>query len=264
MLVICLLAASFTGCLDSDDIVDEVPVEEEETIEPVGMGDNDGNETTYVYDNETNNYYSDNDNYYVNGTDYLELISQVENLTVSVEELTTEVKELTEVLEEMQSSKYDVPENSSIWINGSAWMSDDNYVNLDWEIIKNGSVITIEFWGDLRQNPDDLPNTYINASSPRNCTNLAFPTLSFYREDGVMITGLVGEAWDNNGGSDGDGGEFWREDVEVIRECTLAENAPTTQRIESYWSTIIITLPEEPVRIATSGLYSISGYYTFY
>ena len=36
MLVICLLAASFTGCLGSDDIVDEVPVEEE-TIEPVGL-----------------------------------------------------------------------------------------------------------------------------------------------------------------------------------------------------------------------------------
>jgi len=86
MLVICLLATSFTGCLGSDDIVDEVPVEEE-TIEPVGTGDNGGNDTTY--------YYYNNDTYYVNGTDYLELISQVENLTVEVEELTIEVEDLT-------------------------------------------------------------------------------------------------------------------------------------------------------------------------
>ena len=94
MLVICLLAASFTGCLGSDDIVDEVPVEEE-TIEPVGTGDNGGN--------ETNNYYYNNDTYYVNGTDYLELISQVENLTVEVEELTIEVEELTDEIKDLTS-----------------------------------------------------------------------------------------------------------------------------------------------------------------
>jgi hypothetical protein len=49
-----------------DDIEPSI-VKEEDTIEPVGMGDNDGN--------GTNNYYYNNDTYYVNGTDYLELIS---------------------------------------------------------------------------------------------------------------------------------------------------------------------------------------------
>jgi hypothetical protein len=50
MLVICLLAASFTGCLGSDDIEPSI-VKEEDTIEPVGMGDNGGNDTTYYYYN---------------------------------------------------------------------------------------------------------------------------------------------------------------------------------------------------------------------
>ena len=144
LLVICLLAASFTGCLGSDDIVDEVPVEEEETIEPVGTGDNSGN--------ETNNYYYNNDTYYVNGTDYLELISQVENLTVVVEELTHEVKVLTDAIEEMQSSKYDVPENSSIIIYDYDTYNDDDgeeqyKLTPRYEFIKSGNTITIEYLG---------------------------------------------------------------------------------------------------------------------
>ena len=144
MLVICLLAASFTGCLGSDDIEPSI-VKEEDTIEPVGMGDNGGNETNNY--NETNHYFYNNDTYYVNGTDYLELISQVENLTVSVEELTTEVKELTEVLEEMQSSKYDVLENSSMIIyhiveneTGQSGPG-DRHVEPLYEIIKEGNTI---------------------------------------------------------------------------------------------------------------------------
>ena len=36
LLVICLLAASFTGCLGSDKPEDESPTIEEDTIEPVG------------------------------------------------------------------------------------------------------------------------------------------------------------------------------------------------------------------------------------
>ena len=100
LLVICLLAASFTGCL-ADDTSDSIDQEEntEETIEPVGTGDNGGN--------ETNNYYYNNDTYYVNGTDYLELISQVENLTVEVEELRLEI-------EEMNDMTYDPAEFSNI------------------------------------------------------------------------------------------------------------------------------------------------------
>ena len=54
------------------------------------------------------------------------------------------------------------------------------------------------------------------------------------------------------------GGEYWREDVEVIRECTLVENAPSGQVVEQFWSTVIITLPEEPVRVLAG------DYYTFH
>ena len=36
LLVICLLAASFTGCLGSDKPEDESPTTEDDTIEPVG------------------------------------------------------------------------------------------------------------------------------------------------------------------------------------------------------------------------------------
>ena len=233
MLVICLLAASFTGCLGSDDIVDEVPVEEE-TIEPVGTGDNGGN--------ETNNYYYNNDTYYVNGTDYLELISQVENLTVEVEELTIEVEELTDAIEEMQSSKYDVPENSSIWIQ---YQYEENR---DIEIIKNGSTITVEYRGDNL-------NNYLNTTYPRNCT-IFTPGLSFYNSDGVMIKSFsAGDSlWHD------EGGEFWMDGVEIIRECAFHEDySPASQDIRQYWSTIVITLPEEPTRIDTG-----SGYYTFY
>jgi hypothetical protein len=236
LLVICLLAASFTGCLGSDDIEPSI-VKEEDTIEPVGTGDNGGNETNNY--NETNHYFYNNDTYYVNGTDYLELISQVENLTVSVEELTTEVKELTEVLEEMQSSKYDVPENSSIWIY------ENDYDNRDWEIIKNGSTITFEYRG---MNMGGV----LNDSAPRNCT-VWIPSVNFFREDGVQIASISGNIWTQ------DGGEWKRDDVEIIRECELAEWADDTNVIEQYWSTIIITLPEEPARVQAH-----SQYLTFY
>jgi len=203
------------------------------------MGDNDGN--------GTNNYYYNNDTYYVNGTDYLELISQVENLTVEVEELTIEVEELTEVLEEMQSSKYDVPENSSIW------MHERDQDNRDWEIIKNGSIITLEYWGEN--------SLSINSSSPRNCSAFVPPTLTFYREDGVKIMQFYPVNL-HVVHDDGSINEFWMENVEIIRECTLAEGE-TNDWINRYWSTIIITLPEEPTRVEI-GLGISHAYYTFY
>ena len=247
LLVICLLAASFTGCLGSDDTEEEIPVEEEETIEPVGTDDSGDNETNYY--NETNHYHYNNDTYYVNGTDYLELISQVENLTAEVEELTGVVEELTEAIEEMQSSKYDVPENSSILITNNIYND-----NRSFEIIKNGSIITIEYRGDI-------VNMYVQEDSPRNCTTFT-PGLVFYREDGVQISNFYpgDNLWNDGDADDPDrkGREYWRHDVEIIRECSLVENAPDTQRIEQFWSTIIITLPEEPVRVDTG-----AGYYTF-
>ena len=230
LLVICLLAASFTGCLGSDDIEPSI-VKEEDTIEPVGTGDNGGNETNNY--NETNHYYYNNDTYYVNGTDYLELISQVENLTAEVEALRLEI-------EEMQSSKYNVPANSSIWIH------DQHAENRDFEIIKNGSTITVEYRGDNL-------NNYFNTTYPRNCT-IFTPSLNFYNVDGVMIKSFNAHSslWHDAYG------EFWMDGVEIIRECAFLFG-PASQDIRQYWSTIIITLPEEPVRVDAD-----NGYYTFY
>ena len=231
MLVICLLAASFTGCLGSDDIVDEVPVEEQETIEPVGTGDNGGN--------ETNNYYYNNDTYYVNGTDYLELISKVENLTAEVEELRLAVEDLTSILEEMQSSKYDVLENSSMIIyhivenetgQGSGGA---RHVEPLYGITKEGNTITVDYLGVSRGNT--------NPDSPVNCSN-SNPGLSFYGHDDEIIGSLHGYSpYDY----------ILRDDVEVIMEC---EHVPATGGSEDqhydYWSSMIITLPEEPVGVS--------------
>ena len=154
----------------------------------------------------------------------------------TTEELRLEIKE-------MQSSKYDVPENSSIWIHNNN--HDDNR---DWEIIKNGSTITVEYRGDNL-------NNYLNTTYPRNCTTFT-PGFDFYNVDGVLIKSVHpgSNLWQE------EGGEFWMDGVEIIRECAFHEDySPASQDIRQYWSTIVITLPEEPTRIDTG-----SGYYTFY
>jgi hypothetical protein len=244
MLVICLLAASFTGCLGSDDIVDEVPVEEQETIEPVGTGDNGGN--------ETNNYYYNNDTYYVNGTDYLELISQVENLTVAVEELTHEVKVLTDAIEEMQSSKYDVPENSSIMIYDShTYNHDDNeeqfYLTEKYEIIKSGNTITMEYLGPRTSSSHFL-------STERNCTNL-YPDITFVNGESDIILSTSG-SYSN----------YMKRGFDIVKECEVDPDfEDEVNHKYEYWTTITITLPEEPVRFAfSSSVYAAaSEIYTF-
>ena len=155
--------------------------------------------------------------------------------------MTGVVEELTEAIEEMQSSKYDVPENSSIWIHYHYYQQ-----NRDVEIIKNGSTITVEYRGDNL-------NYIFNTTYPRNCTVFT-PQLSFYNVDGVMIKSFNANSqlWSD------EGGEFWMDGVEIIRDCAIAD-AATNQDIRQYWSTIVITLPEEPTRVDTG-----SGYYTFY
>ena len=227
VLVICLLAASFTGCLGSDDIVDEVPVEEEETIEPVGTGDNGGN--------ETNNYYYNNDTYYVNGTDYLELISQVENLTVAVEELTHEVKVLTDAIEEMQSSKYDVLENSSMIIyhvvenESASQATDPRHVEPLYEIIKEGNTITVNYLG--ASGGSVIPH------SPSNCTSV-YPYLTFYGHDDEIIMNIPSSI---------DALSFGlHENIEVFMDCEVADE---DHQWYDFWSSMVITLPEEPVRV---------------
>jgi len=144
MLVICLLAASFTGCLGSDDIVDEVPVEEEETIEPVGMGDNDGNETTYVYANETNNYYSDNE-----GNSTTDCVC---NCTLIVE-----------------GNSYDPEHFSSVFISNQpegSWQRYGDTENNTWEWVENsdGNDFTIDLnfrgWFNKTGNDVHITPTY--------------------------------------------------------------------------------------------------------
>ena len=233
MLVICLLAASFTGCLGSEDIEPSI-VKEEDTIEPVGTGDNGGNETNNY--NETNHYFYNNDTYYVNGTDYLELISQVENLTVAVEELTHEVKVLTDVLEEMQSSKYEVLENSSMIIYHIVENNTDGdtrHVEPLYEIIKEGNIITVNYVGYSRGSV--IPN------SPSNCTSFN-PGLTFYGHDDNIISTLSGGNTPYH--------YVLRDDVEVIMDCDVSHSSALWY---DYWSTIIITLPEEPVRLTNGG-----------
>ncbi len=235
MLVICLLAASFTGCLGSDDIVDEVPVEEE-TIEPVGMGDNGGNDTIY--------YYYNNDTYYVNGTDYLELISQVENLTVEVEELTIEVEELTEVLEEMQSSKYDVPENSSISIYYSTIKFDDDGIEYlhtipQFEIIKSGNTLTIEYMGP--KNSINGVNSNYFLTTPRNCTS-SVPDLTVLTVDSNVIMSMSGTMKN-----------YIERGFTAVAECTPDPDHYNGDDMWEYWTTITMTFAEEPVRIHIIG-----------
>ena len=72
LLVICVLAASFTGCLsdDSSDL-EEQQNTEDETIEPVGTDNN-----------ETEEYW------------YNELIAEVENLTDEVKSLKSEINNM--------------------------------------------------------------------------------------------------------------------------------------------------------------------------
>ena len=188
LLVICLLAASFTGCL-ADDTSD--------SIEPVGTEDNGGN--------DTNNYYfHNNDTYYVNGTDYLELISQVENLTVEVEKLRMEIKE-------MQSSGYDAPDNSTIEIKsirtitnqsgGNGW---ETILTPEMNITKNGNTVTVEYVG--------TPPTYAI-----NGTCAGFHTgFEFQNVDGVSIAKI-------NGGTH----NWLTRGIEVTDECEWDENDNT-------------------------------------
>jgi hypothetical protein len=74
MLVICLLAASFTGCLADDDI-------EEQKISPVGTDDG--------------------------GEDYDELVSEIQNLT-------EEIERLREDIQSLEVYQYNPPEDSTL------------------------------------------------------------------------------------------------------------------------------------------------------
>jgi hypothetical protein len=94
LLVVCLLAASFTGCLadDTPDLIEQEDNNEDETIEPVG-----------THNNETD--------------DYGVLIGEIQNLTDEIEELNGQIDILSEDLENLSeiidASTYKPPANSS-------------------------------------------------------------------------------------------------------------------------------------------------------
>ena len=136
LLVICLFFASLSGCITDDELEDKSPTtEDDDMIEPVGMGNN-----------ETD--------------DYDELIAEIQNLTNAIEELRLEI-------EEMKSSRYDAPENSIIELRSanSYWRGDEDNWTIEYtpwlNVTKNGNTVIIEY---VR---GDSPNNVINGS----CTN---------------------------------------------------------------------------------------------
>ena len=235
LLVVCLLAASFTGCL-SDDTSDleEQQNTEDETIEPVGTNNN-----------ETE--------------DYDALIGEIQNLTDEIEELRLEI-------EELQASEYQPPENSSYLVirehcvnpqlyhhpEDREYDEYDNYINQPaefcgnvpmLEFFKNGNEIVIEYVGlweaeGLRYNPEV------------NCTN-GLPNINFYNVDGVEIYRF--SYFERSS-------EFVTAHVEGCEPAY--DDGNYNWAFEYFWHTLEFDLPEEVVRIGyTYGAYGSGAHY---
>ena len=128
LLVICLLAASFTGCLadDTSDSIEQDENTEKETIEPVG-----------THNNETD--------------DYDVLIGEIQNLTDEIEELNGQIDILSEDLENLSeiidASTYKPPANSS-----ASFTTVANYeTEVDIQMINETTIIL---------NMTDISNSY--------------------------------------------------------------------------------------------------------
>mgnify|MGYP001178952126 CR=1 FL=1 len=240
LLVICLFFASLSGCITDDEPEEKSPtedddtVDDQDTIEPVGQAEhnNTSSNDTYNYDNTENHYYFNNESYYFNETNYLELISAIEVLTDEVEKLRMEI-------EEMKSSGYDAPENSTIELKSTRTRNDGQgdgwyYVLEPWiNITKNGNTVTVEYVGS------DLPSTddaYLNGT----CTGNTGPMFTFANVDGAKIASYHGNDWIELG-------------FEVTDECEWdpAEDGHDHLR---YWTTVTFTFPEEPVRFCVDDL----------
>ena len=203
LLVICLFFASLSGCITDDELEDKSPTtEDDDMIEPVGMGNN-----------ETD--------------DYDELIAEIQNLTNAIEELRLEI-------EEMKSSRYDAPENSTIEIRSVNSKQDpdtgDWYLEYkpQYNITKNGNTVMVEFVGPLTASV--IPN---GTTVDWTCTS-GGPFIRFENVDGVAIASYYG------------GVNYWlARGLEVTSECEWEED--NRDRTE-YWTTVTFILPEEPVR----------------
>ena len=218
LLVVCLLAASFMGCLadDTSDSIEQGENTEEETIEPVG-----------THNNETSEYDA--------------LIGEIQNLTDEIEELRLEI-------EELQASEYQPPENSNFTISDyREWYGGENQLN--WNItpmfryIKEGHTLVIEYIGP---SPATSSNHWNFNETELYCYE-HFPSISVYNIDGVKIDGIY-----SNYGSYSDGGYA----IENLCEYNYeVNNNDHYFNGFNYWSRITKTFDEEPVRIGfgTSG-----------
>ena len=220
LLVICLLAASFTGCLADDEI-------EEQKITPVGTDDGSDDE------------------------DYDELVSEIANLTEQIEELNSQIDVLSEDLQSLESYRYNPPENSSHTVN--AWQCALEYDEQNessgtndfcgifpaFELIKEGNVITVNLQGLWLSD-----NIYYNSSV--NCSS-DLPRIQFYNVDGVVIFDFAGQYSVSS--------SFVEKNSEG---CNWTDQyASTGGNIEysnlGLWNSLKFSLPEETARMEITG-----------
>tara|TARA_B100001094_G_C17922670_1_gene666731 strand:+ start:115 stop:792 length:678 start_codon:yes stop_codon:yes gene_type:complete len=212
LLVICLLAASFTGCL-SDDTSDleEQQNTEDETIEPVGN-----------HNNETD--------------DYDMLIGELQNLTNEIEELGLEIKEL-------QESEYQPPENSNFTIYTYSKRYDENntaykLATPNFQFFKEGNTLIIEYAG-----PSQHTDYYAKQDTDLFCTD-SWPSLYVYNSDGVIIEALTSANTfrDFN----------YKIEMLCELQPVLEDNTGNPSLFYNHWSRITKTFSEEPARVGIS------------
>lgn len=221
LLVICLLAASFTGCLSDDTSnLEEQQNTEDETIEPVG-----------THNNETH--------------DYDILIGEIQNLTDEIDNLNEQIDILSEDLQSLESYRYNPPENSSKIISGWSCRSVEGDepntakqvcgVHNVIEIIKRGNNVTITYIGERADN-NYLGGHVYGQNATANCTSEGF-AIQFINSEGTVIANYPYTQ-----------GRYFRADSswQVNNECDLLAY---DDEFEDYWSSKSIILPEEPVRI---------------
>ena len=235
LLVVCMLAASFTGCLsDNTSDLEEQQNTEEETIEPVGN-----------HNNETH--------------DYDILIGEIQNLTDEIEDLNKQIDILSEDLQSLESYRYNPPENSNHTV--SAWQCSLEYNEQNvsygisdfcgifpaFELIKEGNFITVNYKG-LWLSEDIYYNSSVNCS-------MDLPIIEFYNVDGVIIF----EFMDQYSASS----SFVEKNSEG---CSWTDQfASEASNIEksnlNLWNSLKFSLPEETARMMIAG--GIEGYTVF-
>ena len=233
LLVICLLAASFTGCLADDEI-------EEQKITPVGTDDGSDDE------------------------DYDELVSEIANLTEQIEELNSQIDVLSEDLQSLESYRYNPPENSSYSVityqcslgyddrNVSTGINEYCSFAPAYDIIKNGNTITVNYKG-MWLSEDILFN------STTNCSN-NLPQIEFFNVDGVKIYEFMSIYSTSSA--------FVERQTEG---CSYTEEYIDSNGYHAYgkvslWNSLVFSLPEETARVNIEGGlegYAAGAYFTF-